>query len=440
MPKVLAVAIAMLSALPFAGLHVAIRARADDATFTLPPFQTGDYAAYEDSQDGFLNLSVGALTSVMDKSMRLKDAIPVAYDSWGATEYFSPTTMSLEAHHLECAVARNPNGTCMRPLENWQWYRQGSPAVMGATYLQGRSFSIGDSWNLTGECSECTWRRVTIESPNERSPMGTDFVAHIRGDYIDTAFKGRIHMSGNQAFPLLVEWAVWGTTTRLLNMTPGSIPILPPTPPEDPSYSARLPALPFQNGRPVEGTPLPGWPSWSDARNATGPEEATTTSGAQLIHVHYHSPTYNQLDLKYPVEYERFSRVDFHDVEARFAIPDESDSLTTYYADTASVAGFQSPIIYTSATHTTAAASTVVSCPQLSVPLWDTVRAVMGFGYLHDFNGMRLRAPTTATCAASLEIVGQFYSPPEGGWGVAEHLSISAHRGYLRSATSIVQS
>lgn len=439
MLRITTVAVALLAALPFAAVHVTTDARAAGAILTVPPFHIGDFAVYDDSSPGPFNISIGGPTSVMDKSMHMTEAITATFTPGGRIEFFSARTMTLEALFAPCG--RGPDGACY-PLERWEWYSQGSPAILGATYLQGRSFGVGDSWELTGECAECTWRRVTIEAPNARSPEGTDFVANIRGDYVATAFRGRIHMTTSSPFPLLVEGAPWqgpDDTLRLLSMSPGATPILSPIPPEDPVYVPLIQPLPFEDGRPVEGTPISGWPSWSDARNASGPDEAGTTPGAQLIHVYYQAGLYNQLDLLYPVDYPRFALVRWPTIEARYAIPGEPDNVTTYHAFSASAASVPTPIIYSSATRTTAPASTIQACAQLSVPMWDTVRTGLSFTYLHDFKGFKLRAPTTITCAGALEVIGDGYCPPGGGLCVPELLSIAAHTGYLRFTTTINQ-
>ena len=434
MPKLPAVAIALLAAMPLGGLPFMEPVRADDPGFTLPPFRVGDVASYEHSVDGPLDLSIGPLASVMDKSMRMVEAFPVLYAQWGSTEYVSPDTMTLETVFSDCTTERDPEGACIRPSQSWTWYHQGAPGVMGATYLQGRAFQTGDSWDLPGGCAECTSRRVTIGPPDARSPPGADFVAHVQGDYVATAFKGRIHMSASSPFPLLVEWSVWGVSARLLHVTPGTAPLLAPTPPAAPSYAPLLPVLPFVEGRPVEGTPLAGWPSWSDARNLSGlivPEQAP---GARFVSVRYPPPLSTYVDA--PARDFAVARI--HQIEARYAAA-AADDVTTHQAITARVDATQAPLLYEGSSRSAAAATPLPACPQRSIPLWDAVRAVLALPYLHDFQGVEAKAPTAANCRGELVITGQFYFPPEGGFGVSERVSILATEGHLRYAITIVQ-
>ena len=435
MPRLLAVAIAILAAAAFAGGQLAAPASATTATFTLPPFHVGDLARYHDSADGPLNLSILEPTTVLDKSMRPRTVTPVRYDAWGVTEYLSPSTMTMEAFFADCATARNPDGSCMRPYQSWQWYRQGAPAVMGATYLQGRSFHVGDAWDVPGECAECTWRRVTIEAPDALSPPGTDFIADVQGDYVATAFKGRIHMSGSSPFPLLVEWAVWGTTTRLLGVDPGATPIVPPSPPELASYVPLLPVLPFADGRPVEGTPIPGWPSWSDARNASGPLAPEASAGARFVSAQYPSPLYTTVDVPSP----GLASATSHQIKARYAVAGAPDEVTTYHAVTASGLDAQGPVVYSGASRSTEGPTALPPCPERSVVVWDAVRAALDLPYLHGFEGVEIKAPRASNCRGELRITGQIYFPPDGGFGVSEHVSILATEGFLRHANTIVQ-
>lgn len=431
-----AVVIAMLVSLPLVALHAATPARADGEAFTLPPFRIGDTATYNDSVDGPLTVSIGEPTRVLDASIHERDVIPVLYEPWGMTEYFSPNTMTLEAAYWDCLAARNPDGTCKRPIVGWEWYSQGSPAVMGATYLQGRTFQIGDSWLLPGDCSECSWRRVTIESPNANSPDGTAFVANIRGDYMETAYKGRIHMSTSAPFPLLVEWASRGASSRLASITQGTTPILSPTPPDGPAYlPSPLPILPFEDGRPVEGMPIPGWRSWSDARNASQSPEAGGEPNARFASVSYPSPTRTYIDIPTP----NILVLTDYVVEARFALPGAEDRLTKYRATTATVAGEETPYLQQGRTETLLTPTNLSLCPEQSVPIWDSARLAMSLPYLHDFRQISLAAPRTPACLGEVAIMGDSWFPPGGGFGFPETLHFTAQTGRLRYADTIVE-
>lgn len=440
MPRLTALAVAMLVALPLASLDLVHPARADATVFTLPPFREGDAASYTDSADGPLNLSVGAPTTALDKGGRTVAAVPVSYAPWGRIEYFSARTMTLEQVFTSCAAARNADGTCSAPYQGRDWTQQGAPAIFGATYLQGRSFQIGDAWSIAGDCAFCTFRTVTIETPNAHSPPGTDFVAHVQADYSPLAFTGRIHMNATSPFPLLVEPATGPVvgSPRLVGATPGSTPIAPPTPPEAASHSPALPILPFDHGRPVEGTPLPGWPSWSDARNATGPDDADATPGATFVSVY--------LPLSTAVTHEDrpstgFAVATSYDIQSRYAIPGAADNLTDYHTLNATVAGAQTPLVYESATHGTAPPSTLGACANRSIPLWDAARFALALPYLHEFRGLSLDTHGPTSCAAGeLLIEGQIYRSPNLVVGLQEDVSFTATEGYLDYAHSIAPS
>ena len=422
---------ALAVALPLA-FQLADPAQADGPVFTLPALRVGDVATYDDGS-GLVTVSIGAPTQALDKAARPVEVVPVAYAPSGTTEYFSNRTMTLELVHSSCAAARNPDGSCSMPYQRWGWTQQGAPAVLGATFLQGRSFRVGDAWNVTGDCA-CSYRTVTIEAPDARSPAGTDFVARIQADYALPGFTGRIHASATSAWPLLVEPA-FRSSSRLVSLGAGFTPIAFPAPLEEASYASPLAIVPLDHGRPAEGTPLPGWPSWSAARNATGPDDADATPGARFVSIHVpFARQRTRVDDPIP----GLGLVTTYDVQSRFAIPGAPDNVTHYSTVNATLAGVQTPIVYEHATRGTAAASNLGACMEGSVVLWDAARFTLGLPYLHEFNGFVLDTSGPTACVGGAFVVnGQPY-PPDGSLAVEEDVALSATQGYLYYAHSVV--
>lgn len=426
-----AILLALLLALPILAPATAPAARAEAPAFSVPPFRIGDLARYLDDASRVLNHSIGAPTLALDKSGQLVTTIPVTIHDWGV-EYYSPHTLTLEQRTSSCtAGTRQPDGTCPTPARGVTW-GQGAPAALGVTFLQGRTFQIGDSWTIPGECF-CTWRNVTIGGPRANSPAGTDYVAHIRGDYSPNFFIGRIHMAQASPWPLMAEWTAQQTTMTLLNLTRGSDAIEVPTPPEIATYTPLLAPLPFVDGRPVEGTPLPGWPSWSDTRNLTGPDPADTTPGAQFLTLMMPASEFT-IPLG-PTGGKVVSAI----FESRFALPNGTDQTTSYGYMTAHALGITSPAVLTpAAVPAFRPGSPLGTCVERSVPIWEGVREATRLPYLHNFTGFDLSywSGSRPSCTqGTLVAFGDSFEMPSG-FSIHELVMLDADAGYLLSATT----
>lgn len=370
--------------------------RADPALFSPPAFLANTTVSYED-RIGFQNLTIRPIATVTDVFGRLVDAYAVVdvEESPGfqsvAVDYVSPHTGLVEVSYDACGGARTPDA-CV--LARYSWGGQGAPTFYGATMLQGRTFSIGDSWTVEGHCSACNGTvRFTIEPPTANSPAEVDYVVNITGRWkgiTQNHFpRGLVHMAADSPYPILYEENSYRGTVSLRSITPGDNPIVVTSPPSLKTFEPPLTQVPFVDGRPLEGTPTPGEPAWSEARNATGPDILDRDSSSVLLRVSYSRADSRAADgtPAYLTTFAYFTT---------FARPGNNDTKTTYDAT-------QSPALAPTGldprrwrvTETDQPSSALGTCVTVSPVLWEAVRYALDLGLLTDFTGWQFRHDAT---------------------------------------------
>lgn len=421
-PVTLALGILLLASMPI-GPSVA---NAGAGTFTPPLFSVGETAAYT----GPFTLSIEPPTTVIDKASRTVEAFGIRQGT-STVNYISPRSMTQETRS-GCAV--DVDGDCV--MHKFLWWDQGTPGALGATLLQGRAFAIGDSWTIQGECVPCRAPLVvTVEPAQTGSPAGTAYVAKIQGNYGPSGFdlwrvSGRIHMGTSHAFPLRLDLDD-GRSFTLTAHTPGSTSIFPVSTPEPATYIPPLPFMPFENRRPYEGTPPAGWPSWAEARAATGPDPIDTDPNASFVSLlYFQGREHLGISSFRVVNLTRFALI-----ATEFNIPGQDNIEVQYdYKEPApaDVDLGKDKAIWASETDTSAP-STPGSCPDQGPPIWDTVQLGWSFGFLHELQGVLVTregaGPQVPLCTTPiLQLIGKptgLVVPPN------EHLRYNFTTGYL---------
>lgn len=418
-----------LAALLLGALFVPPTAVSDGETFTVPPLRIGDRASYDGP--GNLDLVILPPEEIVTADGRTLEAIPLRFDHRTSeedpTHYLNPATARIERNDAPCLVQTAAG--CERWIAR-DWYIHGTPGILGASILQGRTFQIGDEWNLSGACEACASAiHVRIDPPNARSPSGTAFVANLSGTYRHArihaweAPRGDLHMGRDHAFPLLAElqpdFAWMGPRTfSLIAYHSGGTAITLGT--ADPVLLPPLTSLPFLHGYPVEGEPLPGWPSWEEARafagTAMGPDETFLRVDVSVQeNIAVRPPGFGRTDL-----YARYS------IREREARANAADGTTTYETERIAVISGE-----WTATNGTAAASTPAICEKVAAPLWDGAR----LGLSHpDLLSDLTRLTYKADCRDdSLTLYGAFHLQQDG-LQLAESVILDAKTGTLRWA------
>lgn len=427
-------------------------------TFSLPAFVVGSRAAYATEQGNFTYVIEGPERTV-DAAGRPVDVfvINATQDdpaSW-LEQRVSLSTLTLENAWGSCASATiNPDGSRSCLPFGWIDWRQGSPDFLDATLLQGRSFHVGDAWAQEGACLACASpTRVAIEPPGPDSPSGTSFVAVVTADAgpLFAIGSGRLHMSADSPFPLLAQLHHrWGSVTaRLVAAQLAEGQALPESqPPAARVLDAPLRALPYDRQRPVEGVPLPGWPSWSDARAATGPDAGDDTPGAAFLSIAY--PTNqgsagvgftNPLFPAGPLPREVFlARTDSFTFRTEYALPGDGDAQTDY-TRTTSQPELPDPLhklLDPPDWQKTTVRSTrpfPQGCANESAPLWDLVRQAESTGLIGGFSGFsfdKKGASGEPDCEAwrdQLVVLGDTWG--SSGVGLLEELCLDVRTGFL---------
>jgi hypothetical protein len=237
----------------------------------VPNIRAGDRANYS-GQVG-LGFKVEGRHEIEDRAGRTVDAIKIAIiraDGREEDHFLSVESARLEKVDRKCSV-RDSSG-CL-PWTQASWFEQGLPDLFGATLLQGRSFSVGDAWDVSGACYLCNQAiHVSIESPNETSPAGTSFVAVVTQRLSTNPDSGlwgsmRLSMTTELAYPLQVitprgieRLAAFSSGASLLSITDDV----------DPYYPPLAEVVPPEGDLPPEGDPPLGFPSWREARVLPG--------------------------------------------------------------------------------------------------------------------------------------------------------------------------
>lgn len=438
-PALLALLLVPLLLLPLVA-HVVAEPPA--AAFQPPPFRLGDVATYAVSSAGGAgepwSVRVDRIETTLDRSARSVDAVVLAFDvgRYAYEQRVSIATMTVENLWASCATSTESGCSDEFTLS---WFEQGSPGALGATLLQGRSFAVGDAWTLAGDCAGCEGPiTVAIEPPAPDSPPGTAFVARTSAAPFQS---GRLHMGTDAPFPLLAQLTSWGGAwnATLASFTPGSGDVVrPPTPPESARSPPPLAEVPYEGRRPVEGSPLTGFPSWADARAATGPDPADDDASATLLSLAY--PAGAGASWLDPAGVEVLRQESF-DVASVYARAGRDDVETTYSRGTLRVAGLPIGAASTwSASSRTLPPTTLGACRDSSVPLWDLVRHAQGTGLLGGFAGFWLdrRGPQEMPACdhESFVVLGgdgltpRAGAPPE----MQETLQLDPHTGHLEYA------
>jgi hypothetical protein len=154
--------------------------------------------------------------------------------------------------------------------------------LWGATALVDRSFSIGDSWTIAGECSACTGARtITILEPRTDSPSGTAFVAIYESSTpyppVLSASTTTIHM-GQEAFPLLVQAGNFTFTRSAYRAGAEAVHFTH----EATTYPPLFDLIAWE-GLPPEGDPIAGVPTLRDAIESTGAPRGLESGGVTRI-------------------------------------------------------------------------------------------------------------------------------------------------------------
>lgn len=372
-------------AFPFAGV---VQGAPDDTAvvFTPPPFRVGERAEYE--SPGNLTFVVGPAETILDKAGRPVSTFVIEENSHTPI-IFSVSFSSGLVERMDYPCTQKTAGGCS-PWAQWDWTVQGAPGGLGATILQGRTFSIGSSWTINGSCAACRSPaiEVSIHPPDETSPPGTAYVANISASLRPRTYQapaGVIHMGEGTAFPL--KAVLHNRTYVLKKHVEGGAPhvVVSPTPS---TYPVSDNVRPWVDGYPQEGEPLPDHMTLADALEATG--DGGPADGALLLLDYDWRTFYTVLDPALPpIVLEHAS-----EWEVRLARPGQMDVLRTYeftrpFPET--VIGEIHPGEW-SRTEEYLTPSVTRACVTSTIPLWDGVRQVLDLGVLPEFRGFTLHS------------------------------------------------
>lgn len=432
-------ALAALVCLPVMG------ATAPGTTFSPPPFHVGEVARYV-SENGSLNLTILPLAQAYDRAGRETTAFPIAYDDNGEFSFLNVSVATMRAESFSPYCPWRDRGGCRTVFVAFNI--QGVPAAFGASLLQGQSFSIGDEWDAEGECRACLQPiHVRIEGPAPSSPAGTLYVVAIDGpsarpDAPWLASSGRLHMGVSTAFPLLFE-NDGGATYALVASEAGGA-VIDASDVQPPSYPAPFAGqvVPFTHGHPAEGNPLPGHPSWAEARAATGTDPSASDSTLRFVSLEYNIGE-RWGAVNNPVTREQIVRVSLDETtvwNAWYKTSDGGDRHTTY-STTKPFPDVTRPLPLprawtASATPPTWDAREAGDCERASAPFWDGVRFGLSFPYVPaaDFQGAVLSVPCSEDGDTFL-VSGRLH-PPDGMpyTGFPDQITFDAKTGLLNHA------
>ena len=392
-------------------------------------WSTGDVAEYSGAVQ--LSFTVGAPVDILGRDGRVVSTFGVQSevdDSWNQTDFVGEVSGAIEVSEVPCPT--RGDGGCY-PTTMHAWRFQGTPAVLGASLLQGRSFHVGDSWSESSACAACVGEiSVTIGAPWDESPAGTDYVAVIRGDYRFGAAgwwspSGALHMSAQHSFPLRADLS--DGTYVLTRLVAGGGPPVPATHGTR-SMSSPLTAVSFSDGRPVEGTLPGGHPSWAASRQQSG---APSVAG-QFVGADYATG-------------RAWFEVGTRDVETK-----ATWTWTERYA-LAEGAGFDVTIERTRSlpalgleafdrtTWRSAPGEPRVhgECTDEAVPIWDLASAVVETGLIAEATGYSIRSDWSPCETFLLTVFGATYRPEGALVAESEMVSVEMRTGALDLAVTL---
>lgn len=357
----------------------ALAAGAQDATFPVPPLEFGARAEYRvtDGPDtSYVNVTVGPDARVLNRAGQESTVYQLFLVSGRlhVAQHLSAHSMLLERADLNC-LTMDEAGAC-DPWVLHDWYVHNAPGLFGASALQGRSLRVGDAWRLEADCPSCaTAFAFRVEPPTASSPPGTRYTVVITGGHAQPYSpawlmpRGRLHMGTDHAFPLMIEHPWMQGAATLARAVPGQDDLpsegFAPT-----RYDPVLQPAPFEAGYPAEGEPVPGWPSWRSAREATG----TDNSGVGTFHSVALRKSATRVLLPGDVAVEPEADYAY---EERWIRPGQDDLVTTYWANRTLLTGVTRPLTWSAAASTASNASP--GCAVDTVPLFDGVRYALRF-------------------------------------------------------------
>lgn len=390
------------------------------ASFTLPEIREGDRADYAGVHS--LTLQVGTAGPVLDKRLRDVTAVPVTVSA-GTVEVLRLSTATGRAERMDQSCPVLQGGTCL-PWIEVDWSTQGMPGLLGATFLAGRAFAVGDAWDAAGECDACVGTpRVEVLAPQADSPPGTAYVVKVTARYRTPYYQwlygdATLAMDASSPYPLQADLP--GGTLRLVQLVRGGAPF--PLGGAAPAYPPPPLRAPYVDGLPPEGVPLDGMPSWLEARRFTqrtgsSPPDAALAPVASLRF----DVLEQTLRLFFPVAYETVTGQQLL-WSVRTARPEGDDE--TRYAASIALPGVPRPDLPRtwSAATSPAAGTAPLPCATSAVPLWDGVRLALAADLLHAFRGLAL----SDECASlELRVFGETYD------NLVENVTVDAETGSL---------